>query len=138
MVLTILSTIARFSLKKPKTVALLVASLAVGSFLIHYNLLVGERDKLRVAEAGFKRAITAFTQREAVLREDVRLATVANEILTAERNSDILALSTLRAGRESDSEARSWGRQALPISEISRLCETLPEMAGCQSTVLSN
>ncbi len=129
--LGLLSTLASFSLKRPKLVMFIVAGLAIGAFGVHYKLIVGERDKLRVAEAGYKLAVEAFVEREAVMREDIRLAAEATAIVTAERNSQISALNRLRAGRQLDADARSWGEQALPISEIARLCEALPEMVGC-------
>lgn len=133
MVLSLISTLASFSMKRPKTVLIIATTVALFAFAVHYNLLVGERDKLRVAEAGYKLAVTAFVEREAVMREDIRLAAEATAIVTAERNSQISALNTLRAGRQIDQDARVWGEQALPIGEIARLCEALPEMVGCQS-----
>ena len=132
MVLGILARLAVFSLKKPKTVAIIVAVLAVLTFGIHYNLLKGERDKLRVAEAGYRRAISAFVQRESVLREDARLAAEATATLTAERNADRAALDKLRTGRADDEESVVWGAQAIPVGEVARLCEALPEMVGCE------
>ena len=131
MVLGLLSSLAGFSLKRPKTVAIIVVCLAVAAFGVHYKLLVGERDKLRVAEAGYELAIEAFLEREAVLQEDARIAAEATAELTIERNSQISALNALRAGRQIDQDARTWGAQALPISEIRLLCEALPELVGC-------
>ncbi len=133
MVVGILTKLAVFSLKRPKLVMFIVIGVAIAGFGIHYKLLVGERDKLRVAETAYKLAVAAFEQREEVLREDIRLAAEATALVTADRNSQISALSALRAGRQTDQEARSWGEQALPIGEIVRLCEALPEMAGCQN-----
>ncbi len=132
MVLGILARLAAFSLKKPKTVAIIVAVLAVLTFGIHYNLLKGERDKLRIAEAGYKRVITAFVVRESVLREDARIAAEATATLYAERNVDRAALDKLRTGRADDEESVVWGAQAIPVGEVARLCEALPEMVGCE------
>lgn len=131
MLIGVLSTLASFSTKNPKTILFAGIGVAVLLFGIHYKLLVGERDKLRVAEAGYELAVAAFIEREAVMREDIRLAAEATANLAAERNSQISALNTLRAGRQIDEDARAWGEQALPIGEIVRLCEALPEMVGC-------
>lgn len=131
MVLAILAKLAVFSLKKPKTVAIIAAVLAVLSFGVHYKLIVGERDKLRVAEQGYKRAVEAFVLREAVLREDALLAAEATIKLTAQRNANISALDALRSLRQMDQEGRTWGSQPIPLGEISRLCEALPELKGC-------
>ena len=131
MVLAILAKLAVFSLKKPKTVAIVVASLAILMFGIHYKLLIGERDKFRVAEAGYRRAVAAFVLRESVLREDARIAAEATVRLTEQRNANISALSALRSLREMDEEGRTWGTQPIPLGEISRLCTALPEMEGC-------
>ncbi len=138
MVLGLIGSLASFSVKRPKTVLIIAAVVAILAFGVHYKLIVGERDKLRVAEAGYKLAVASFILRESVLREDLRLAAEAAAVVTAERNSNISALNALRAGRQIDPDARSWGAQALPIGEISRLCETLPEMVGCQSTLPGN
>ncbi len=138
MALGIISSLASFASAKPKMMLMIAMGVAILAFTAHYKILVNERDKLRVAEAGYKQAVSAFVQREAVLREDLRLAAEATATVAAERNSQISALNALRAGRQIDSEAQSWGTQALPIGEISRLCETLPEMVGCQSTPPSN
>ncbi len=138
MVLGLISGLASFSMKNPKMVMVGVVGFAIIVFGIHYKLLVGERDKLRVAEAGYKLAVSAFVQREATLREDIRLAAEATALVTAERNSHISALVRLNAGRQADEDARSWGEQALPIGEIVRLCEALPEMIGCQNTAPNN
>ena len=131
MVLSILASLARFSLKKPKTVAIIVASLAILMFGIHYKLLVGERDKLRVAEAGYRRAVATFVVREAVLREDARLAAEATIKLTEQRNANVSALDALRSLRQMDEEGRMWGAQPIPLGEIERLCTALPELEGC-------
>ncbi len=138
MLLGIVSTLASFSTENPKTILVAGISVAILLFGIHYKMLVGERDKLRVAEAGYKLAVSAFERREATMREDIRLAAEATANLTAERNSQISALNTLRAGRQIDADARAWGEQALPIGEIVRLCEALPEMVGCQNTTPNN
>ena len=132
MVLTLLTGLANFSLKRPKLVAIIAVSLALAAFGVHYKLIVGERDKLRIAEAGYQQAVAAFVLREAVLREDARLAAEATQTLATDRNTNILALSELNAGRQIDQEARSWGTQGLPIGEITRLCEALPEISGCE------
>ena len=132
MVLGILARLATFSLKKPKTVAIVVVVLAALAFGVHYNLLKGERDKLRVAEAGYKRAITAFVVLESILREDARIAAEATATLTAERNADRAALDKLRTGRADDEESVVWGAQQIPVGEVARLCEALPEMVGCE------
>lgn len=132
MVIAILARLAAFSVKKPKTVAIIVASLAILMFGIHYKLLVGERDKLRVAEAGYRRAVVAFVVREEQLREDARIAAEATIKLTEQRNANISALDALRSLRQMDEEGRTWGTQPIPLGEIERLCTALPEMEGCE------
>ena len=112
--------------------AIILAGLAILAFGFHYKMLVGERDKLRVAEAGYKAATAAFIQRELVLREDARLAAEATATLAAERNADRAALDKLRVGRADDEESVVWGAQAIPVGEVARLCEALPEMVGCE------
>ena len=76
--LGILSSLATFSLKKPKTVLIIAAIVAILAFSVHYKLLVGERDKLRIAEAGYKVAVSNFIAREASLQEDLRPASATS------------------------------------------------------------
>ena len=131
MVLSILARLATFSLKKPKTVAMIAAVVAILAFGVHYNMLVGERDKLRVAEVGYRRAVAAFVEREAILREDARIAAEATIKLTEQRNANISALDALRSLRQMDEEGRTWGTQPIPLGEVERLCTALPELEGC-------
>lgn len=132
MVLGILTRLATFSLKNPKMIAFAVVGIAIAGFGIHYKLLVGERDKLRVVEAGYQAAVAAFELREAAMQEDIRLAAEATAQLSADRDAQRTALDLLRTGREGDEEAQAWGSQQLPVGEITRLCATLPGMVGCE------
>lgn len=132
MILGILTRLATFSLKNPKTIMFAVAGIAIVGFSIHYKLLVGERNKLRIAEAGYQAAVAAFEQREVTLQQDIRLAAEATAELVADRDAQRTALDLLRAGREGDEEAQAWGSQQLPVGEITRLCVTLPGMVGCE------
>lgn len=131
MLMVVLTRLASFSVKNPKTILFIVLGVAIAGFGVHYKLLVGERDKLRVAEEGYKKAVAAFELREATLQEDLRLARVSIETVTAERNANRATLDEFRAGRERDPEARAWGQQQLPVGEVERLCAALPEMVGC-------
>lgn len=132
MALFLLTKLSRFSRANPKMVMLIVIGIAIAAFGIHYKMLVGERDKLRVAEQAYEAAVTAFELREATLQEDIRLAAAATAQLSADRDADRRALDTLRAGREADIEAQEWAIQQLPVGEIVRLCAALPEMVGCE------
>ena len=137
MVLSILARLAAFSLKKPKTVAIAVAVFAVLAFGVHYKLLVGERDKLRVAEEGYKVAVAAFIDREAALQEDLRLEREAAQVAVTERDNAREAVKLFRNSRV-DAESIEWAAQSVPVGEMERLCAALPEMTGCQNTAPNN
>ena len=130
--LGLLTSLATFSLKKPKTVAIIAVSLAVAAFGIHYKMLVGERDKLRIAEAGYKQAVTAFVAREATLQEDIRKEREAAAIALSARDAIREALDTFRITR-SDQPSIEWAAQPVPNAEVERLCIALPEMTGCSA-----
>lgn len=138
MVLGILTSLASFSTKRPKTILIIAATVAILAFGVHYKLLVGERDKLRVAEEGYKRAVTAFVQREETLQEDIRNEREAAATAVAERNAARRSVEVFRAGRESDPESLQWASQPMPVGEVERLCVALPEMDGCQDTAPNN
>ncbi len=137
MALGLLARLASFSLKNPKSVITIVVVLALGAFAIHYKLLVGERDKLRVAEEGYKQAVAAFQAREATLHEDLLIERAAAVTALAERNEARRSVAAFREGR-SDQPSIDWARLAIPEGESSRLCEALPEMDGCQNTPPNN
>lgn len=132
MVIGILTRLAGFSVKNPRTILFIVLGLAIVGLGIHYKLLVGERDKLRVAEEGYKVAVAAFVKREATLQEDLRLANEAVVIVAAERDAQRATLDQFRAGRDSDPESQAWSALPIPIGELERLCLALPEMDGCE------
>lgn len=131
--ITILTKLAGFSTKNPKTVLTIVGVLAIIAFGIHYKLLTGERDKLRVAQTGYELAVDNFRAREATLQEDLRIERTAAAIAVAERTEARRTLETFLAGREDDPESMEWAQQAIPIGELERLCVALPEMEGCQN-----
>jgi len=132
MVLGILTKLAGFSVRNPRTILFIVLGIVTAGFGLHYKLLVGERNKLRVAETAYKAAFVAWELREATLQQDIRLAAQATAELVADRDAQRTALDLLRAGREGDAEAQVWGGQQLPLGEITRLCATLPGMTGCE------
>ena len=128
----VLGALAKMSLKRPKIaigIAVAVAVLAVG---VHYKLVIGERDKLRVATVGYELAMETFRAREITLREDLRISDEAAAIAVAERTEARRTLDVFMAGREDDPESMEWAQQAIPIGELERLCQALPEMEGCQ------
>ncbi len=130
--ITILAKLASFSTKNPKTVLTIVGILAIVAFSVHYKMLVGERDKLRVATVGYELAMETFRAREITLREDLRISDEAAAIAVAERTEARRTLDVFMAGREDDPESLEWAQQAIPIGELERLCQALPEMEGCQ------
>ncbi len=131
--LGILTTLASFSIRNPKTILFIVIGIAIAGFGVHYKLLVGERDKLRVAQVGYELAVDNFRAREATLQEDLRLERKAAEIAVTERAEARRALDIFLAGREDDPESMEWAKQTIPIGELERLCQALPEMEGCEN-----
>ncbi len=130
MGLGLLIKLAGFSTKNPKTVISIVAVLAILAFGVHYKLLVGERDKLRVAEEGYKVAVAAFVVREASFQEDLIREREAAGIAVAERDEARLTVEEFRNARQ-DAESIEWAADDIPIGELERLCVALPEMVGC-------
>ncbi len=130
MGLGLLIKLAGFSTKNPKTIISIVLVLVVLAFGVHYKLLVGERDKLRVAEQGYKDAVTAFRTREATYEDDIRRERLAAGIAVAERDEARLTVEEFRNARQ-DEESIEWAADDIPIGELERLCVALPEMAGC-------
>jgi hypothetical protein len=131
MALGLLTKLASFSTKNPKTVLSIVGVLVVVGFGVHYKMLIGERDKLRVATTAYESAVEAFEAREASLQADLALAQAAAAQALQDRREARRALDAFRAGREGDVEAMEWASQQLPIGEIERLCAALPDMEGC-------
>ena len=130
MGLGLLIKLAGFSTKNPKTIISIVVVLVILAFGVHYKLLVGERDKLRVAEQGYKDAVTAFRAREATYEDDIRRERLAAGIAVAERDEARLSVEEFRNARQ-DAESIEWAADDIPIGELERLCVALPEMAGC-------
>ncbi len=132
MFLGILTRLASFSLKNPKTILIIGAVVVLFSFGVHYKTLKGERDKLRVAEAGYELAIEAFVAREGVLQDALineRNATASN---ARARDAARRALEQFRADRESDPEATEWAAIPVPAGELARLCAAVPQLKGCE------
>ena len=130
MGLGLLTSLAGFSTKNPKTVLIIAATVAILAFSVHYKLLVGERDKLRVAEAGYKTAVSNFIAREASLQEDLRLEREAAQVAVTERDNAREAVKLFRSSRV-DAESIEWAAQSVPVGEMERLCAALPELEGC-------
>ena len=130
MGLGLLIKLAGFSTKNPKTVVMIAVGLAILVFGIHYKLLVGERDKLRVAEEGYKVAVAAFVDREATLQEDIRLERESARLAVVDRDAARAAVENFRNARQ-DEESLHWASKQIPIGEVERLCVALPEQVGC-------
>jgi len=130
MVLGIVAKVAGLAIKKPKMAGALVIGFAILAFGVHYKLIVGERDKLRVAEEGYKAAQEAFLVREADFQEDLRRERLAAGIAVAERDEARLSVETFRNSR-TDDESKEWAAGQIPVAELQRLCVALPEMEGC-------
>ncbi len=129
--ISVLTKLAGISLKRPKLVMAILASLVLVGFGVHYKMLVGERDKLKVATAGYEAAVVQFEAREASLQADLAIAQFAASQALPDRREARERLETFRRSRKSDAEAQAWAEQLLPIGEIQRLCTALPDMAGC-------
>lgn len=132
MVVSLLSRLAGFSLRNPKTIVTGVLVLIVAGFAVHYKLLVSERDKLRIAEAGYENAVSAFREREAALQANIDREREAAIVSAAERDQARHTLSEFLNARQGDAEALEWAPKPLPAGEINRLCAALPEMEGCE------
>ncbi len=130
--ISVLTKLAGFSAKRPKVMIGIVAVLVLAGLGIHYKMLVGERDKLRVVTAGYEIAVENFRAREATMAEDLRIERTAAAIAVAERTEARRTLDIFMAGREDDPESLEWAQQAIPIGELERLCQALPGMKGCQ------
>ena len=126
----VLGKLAGLSLKRPKIAIGVVAVIAVLAVGVHYKLLVGERDKLRVAEEGYKVAVAAFVVREASFQEDLIRERLAAGIAVAERDEARRSVEDFRNARQ-DEESLEWAGNQIPVGELERLCVALPEMAGC-------
>ena len=136
--LSVLSKLAGFSVRNPRTILFIVLGIVILGLGVHYKMLVGERDKLRVATVGYELAVDTFRAREATLQEDLRIERTAAAIAVAERTEARRTLDVFMAGREDDPESMEWAQQAIPIGELERLCQALPEMEGCQNTAPNN
>jgi hypothetical protein len=108
---------------------MLVAIVAVG---VHYKLVIGERNQLRIENTAYQAALIKAARNMEIIAEDQRVAEAAAITAINERAADRAALDALRAGRTEDPEAVAWGTQDVPSGERERLCEALPEMAGCE------
>lgn len=131
VVLNLLTKLAAFSIKKPKTILVIVMIAAIGIFLAHYKMIIGERNKLEIANTAYAAAVERFEAREATLQADLILAQNAASQALQDRRAAYERLEAFRRGREADDEAQVWAAQPLPAGEITRLCAALPRMAGC-------
>lgn len=132
-----LGILLSFVSKKPKIAIAAGIGFALFLFYVHYTMLVSERDKLRVAEAGYKVAVAAFVTREETLHEDIRLEREAARVATLERDAARESVDTFRSTRVDD-ESIEWAKVSIPLNEVHRLCIALPEMSQCQSIQHSN
>ncbi len=111
------------------------AVIALG-FVGHYFWVLDQRDDLReekiVLEADLAKAAANAEKR----KENARVSRIAAAAAVTERDAARAALDILRAGRVNDPEAQEWGTQMIPLGELERLCEALPEMIGC--TIVPN
>lgn len=123
-----------FLLRYPKLLGAGVMLIALAAFGVHYKLLTGERDQLRVEKVAFQSALLKAARNMELLQEDARIAELATANAIAAREASRAALEEFRRGREADPEAIAWGAQLLPIGELARLCVALPEMDGCPDT----
>ena len=130
MGLGLLIKLAGFSTKNPKTIISIVAVLAILAFGVHYKLLVGERDKLRIVEQELIDVADAFKLREATYEDDIRRERLAAGVAVAERDEARLTVEEFRNSRK-DEESVEWASKWIPEGELERLCVALPEMAGC-------
>ena len=106
-------------------------ALVVVGFFIHYKLLVNERDNLRADNIVLEADLAKAAANKAKLEENARVSRIAAATAVTERDAARATLDTLRAGRQNDPEAQEWGTQMIPLGELERLCEALPEMIGC-------
>ena len=109
-------------------IAILGVISAIG---MHYRHVVNERDKLEVQKVAFQQALEKAAASLATLQEDARNAQKATQDALAERDANRAALTKLQAARKEDPEAVAWAAQPIPLGEVARLCEALPEMDGC-------
>lgn len=130
MGLGLLIKLAGFSTKNPKTIMTIVAILAILAFGVHYKLIVGERDKLRIVEQELLDVAAAFELREATFQEDLIRERVAAGVAVAERDAARRSVEDFRNARQDD-ESIEWAADQIPIGELERLCVALPEMVGC-------
>ena len=131
MVMGLLTKLASFSLRNPKTVVTIVLGIVLMSFAAHYKLILAKNAELKIEREAYQKAAEAFIRREAQLTEDARVAAEATKTAIAERETARAALDTLRRGREDDPESAQWGAQPIPAGELARLCAALPELKGC-------
>ena len=109
-------------------IAILGVIAAVG---MHYRHVINERDQLEVEKTAFKFALEKAAASLATLQEDARIAEQATKDAMAERDANRAALTQLQAARKEDPEAVEWAAQPIPLGEVTRLCQALPEMDGC-------
>lgn len=121
-----------FLLRYPKLLGAGAMLIAIVAFGVHYKLLTGERDQLRVEKVAFQSALLKASRNMELLQEDARIAELATANAIFEREASRAALDAFRAGREEDPEAIAWGAQLMPLGELARLCVALPEMEGCE------
>lgn len=132
MLIGILTKLASFSLRRPKTVAIIAAVVVLGSLGAHYKMILAKNERLKTERAAYAAAVETFREREATLQETITNERVAAAAAAAERDEARRALDAFRAGREDDPEALEWAAAPVPVGELDRLCAALPEMEGCE------
>ena len=118
-------------LRYPKLLGAGIAVVVILSIGVHYRLVIGERNELRVEKIALEFDLAKAATNIEKYKENARVAAEATAIVAAERDAHRASLDLLREGREDDPEALEWAAQPLPAGELIRLCETLPEMTGC-------
>lgn len=118
-------------LKHPKLLGAGITILVIGAFAVHYRLLVGERDELRITKVELEGQLAAQKARADRYKAAEQAANVAAATAIAQRAEAQAALDRLRAGRTNDPEAQTWAAQPVPQGERARLCEALPTLKGC-------
>ncbi len=121
-----------FLLKYPKLIASGLAVTIALSFFAHYKYMQHKIDKLETEKAAFEFALEKAATNMRLMEADARVAAEATATVMAERNAARHALDDLRRGRENDPEAQAWAAEPIPLTELARLCEALPNMDGCE------
>jgi hypothetical protein len=118
-------------LRYPKLLGAGIAVAVVLAIGVHYKLVIGERNKLRIENSAYQAALIKAARNMELMAEDQRVAEAAAITAIEARRAARAALDKFRAGRQLDPESLAWGAQPIPVGERTRLCTALPEMSGC-------